>query len=125
MQYWAVRQTLEGDELEDNRRYNLSPIHGEPIHQDRFRYYHVIMDGKETLRYSCGGKYDPDDVSGCPFCMGARYNRTKAEVLDLAKGTFGYPPTYDLALSIKKWKNQYKDKIKSEGASGSNSVKSN
>jgi len=93
---WAKRISLEGEELEDNRRYNSNKsIHWEWIHPDRFRYHHEINDGKKKRKFSCGGKYDPDDVSECVFCQGHKYGRSEKEVLDVANGTFGYPNSYN------------------------------
>ena len=101
---WAKRHSREGEDLEENRKYNSNRgIHGEWIHPDRFRYSHRFSYNGEAKRFSCGGKYDPNDVSDCPFCQGYVYKRPKNEVLDVANGIFCYPPKYNMRYVLMDW----------------------
>lgn len=103
---WAVRHSLEGEALEQNREYNSDrKLHGEWIHPDRFRYSHrFLQENRELRSYSCGGKYDPNDTSDCPFCQGFKYNIAFEEILKVAEGTFCYPRKYDINAVVAGWK---------------------
>lgn len=104
MNEWWIRHELQGKELEDNRAYNnRRDIHCEWIHPDRFRYHHEMIDDGELRKFSCGGKYDPMDVSDCVICQGHKYNRTFEEVLEVTNGVFGYPNTYSREQVIQGW----------------------
>lgn len=101
---WATRISLEGDALEKNRQYNKRiDLHGEWVHPDRFRYSHIVEVDGDVRIFSCGGKYDPDDISNCPFCQANKYGRSFEEACNVADGIYVYPYCYDINDVVSRW----------------------
>lgn len=102
---WVERISLQGKELEENRKYNSNrSIHGEWIHPDRFRYHHEVYENNKIVKYTCGSKYNPDDTSNCPFCQGYKYQRPIEEILDVAHIMFStFNASHYMALVVSCW----------------------
>ena len=83
---WQTRVDLPTQKaIEENRRSNANPNHGERLHPDRDRWHHVMSwsNGKIERIY-CGGKYLVDGTD-CFFCQAAKYNRPLAEAYKVHK----------------------------------------
>ena len=101
---WARIHSVEGDELVKLRKYNRQAIHGEWIHEDRFRYYHEIDSNGDITKFSCGSKYDPKDNTACMICQAAIYKRSKDEAVDAWWGTGGFPCKYETVDVLECWR---------------------
>lgn len=101
---WWERQSETGAALLELQAYNQSPIMGEYIDPDRWRYFHRVKDTKGKMtKFTCGTKYNAKDTSKCAFCCAHQYGRSFDEALTLAEAIFVFPVKMDFAKTVAKW----------------------